>query len=313
MDPVFKERVWGGYKLKTEFDYNVGSYSVGECWGIAAHPNGCSVVRDGEFKGLSLRDLWENHRELFGNIEGKTFPLLIKILDAKEDLSIQVHPDDEYANINEGGSFGKTECWYVLQADKNASLIIGHNAKDKEELVSMVEEKKWNELLHRVPVKKGDFVQINPGTLHAIKGGVMILETQQNSDITYRFYDYDRLFLGKKRELQLDKALSVTSFNDKIFYKANSKTIDDLLLDTSDAKENNLYEMFSCPYYSISKMIVNNTAKLVNKSPFLLVSVVEGDGYANDKKIKKGDHFIVPFELKEVSLSGDMEIVITSV
>ena len=132
---------------------------------------------------------------MFGNEDGKygkEFPLLIKIIDAKSDLSIQVHPDNAYAKEHENGSLGKTECWYILDSEPGTQIVIGHHAKDKEELMQMVEEKRWKDLIREVPVKKGDFYQIDPGCVHAIKGGTVILETQQSSDITYRVYDYDR-------------------------------------------------------------------------------------------------------------------------
>ena len=192
MEPVFTHNIWGGTKLREEYGYSIEGDDIGECWGIAAHPNGTCTIADGAYKGKKLSDLWEEHRELFGNTQGKVFPLLIKIIDAKADLSIQVHPDDTYAAEHEKGSLGKMECWYILDCEPDSKLVIGHNAKTHEELEDMVHNGRWSELIREVPVKKGDFIQIDPGTVHAIKGGITILETQQNSDITYRVYDYDR-------------------------------------------------------------------------------------------------------------------------
>lgn len=119
LKPVFKEMIWGGNKLKSEFGYDIPGDKTGECWAIAAHDNGDCVVDGGNYDGMRLSNLWNNHRELFGNIVGDRFPLLIKIIDANDDLSIQVHPDDEYAKINENGSLGKTECWYILDCEEN--------------------------------------------------------------------------------------------------------------------------------------------------------------------------------------------------
>ena len=195
MKPVFKEAVWGGRKLRDDFGYEIPSDSTGECWGIGAHKNGDCEIAEGTYKGEHLSKLWEEHPELFGNEDGKygkEFPLLIKIIDAKSDLSIQVHPDNAYAKEHENGSLGKTECWYILDSEPGTQIVIGHHAKDKEELMQMVEEKRWKDLIREVPVKKGDFYQIDPGCVHAIKGGTVILETKQSSDITYRVYDYDR-------------------------------------------------------------------------------------------------------------------------
>ena len=140
---------------------------------------------------MSLGQLWNNHRELFGDIEG-LFPSSTKILDANRDLSVQVHPNDEYARINENGELGKTECWYVIDCKEGAEIIYGHHAKTKDELVEMVEQEEWDKLLQRVKVKPGDFFFVPSGTVHAIGEGILILETQQNSDTTYRLYDYNR-------------------------------------------------------------------------------------------------------------------------
>jgi len=177
LEPVFKTMIWGGNKLSSQFGYEIPSQNTGECWAISAHKNGDCTIKNGNFQGKTLSYLWDNHRELFGDLEGEVFPLLVKIIDAKADLSIQVHPDDEYAKIHENGSLGKTECWYILDCDKDGEIVIGHNAKDKDELKEMIEQKRWNELIRVRPIQKGDFFQIEPGTVHAIKAGTVILET----------------------------------------------------------------------------------------------------------------------------------------
>ena len=160
MNPVFTHNIWGGTKLREEFGYAIEGDDIGECWGIAAHPNGTCTIADGAYKGKKLSDLWEEHKELFGNIQGKVFPLLIKIIDAKADLSIQVHPDDTYAAEHEKGSLGKMECWYILDCEPDSKLVIGHNAKTHEELEDMVHNGRWSELIREVPVKKGDFIRL---------------------------------------------------------------------------------------------------------------------------------------------------------
>ena len=131
IQPVFKEMIWGGHKLRDIYGYDIPSDQTGECWAISGHKNGDCVIADGEFAGKTVSWLWENHRELFGNVEGDQFPLLAKIIDAKNDLSVQVHPNDEYAAKHEN-SLGKTECWYVLQADEGTKMVMGHHAKTKE-------------------------------------------------------------------------------------------------------------------------------------------------------------------------------------
>ena len=152
--------------------------------GHLAHPNGDCQIAEGPYAGHTLSWLWTEHRELFGDCEGKEFPLLIKILDAKDDLSIQIHPNDEYAAEHENGSLGKTECWYVLDCEPGATIIVGQRAKDRAEAAQMVKDGRWDDMLNVLPIHKGDFFQIDSGTVHAIKTGTLILETQQSSDVT---------------------------------------------------------------------------------------------------------------------------------
>ena len=205
MEPVFKEAIWGGTKLRDVFGYEIPSDTTGECWAVSAHKNGDCRIAGGMYDGRLLSSLWEEKPELFGNYPGDQFPLLVKIIDAKADLSIQVHPDDEYAKVHEDGSLGKTECWYILDCDPGTEIVIGHHAGSHEEMEAMIRGHQWDEFIRKVPVKKGDFFQINPGCVHAIKGGTLILETQQSSDITYRVYDYDRLSDGKPSRRRLKR------------------------------------------------------------------------------------------------------------
>ena len=304
LEPVFKEVIWGGDKLATSYGYKIPSDTTGECWAVSAHKNGDCKLINGEFKGKSLSWLWDNHREIFGNAKGDVFPLLIKIIDAKKDLSIQVHPDDEYAKKNENGALGKTECWYILDCEEGATIVVGHNAKSKEELKQMIKEKRWNELIKVRPIKKGDFFQITPGTVHAIKGGTVILETQQNSDITYRLYDYDRLSNGKPRELHLEKSIDVI----KCPYVEESQDFKIIKEDNYDEKE-----LVKCEFYEVKKLDIHGEKSFVQSKPFEIVSVIEGNGFINEIEIKKGDHFIIPFEYGKYKLKGDMELIISNI
>lgn len=304
LEPVFKEVIWGGNKLATSYGYKIPSDTTGECWAVSAHKNGDCKLINGEFKGKSLSWLWDNHREIFGNAKGDVFPLLIKIIDAKKDLSIQVHPDDEYAKKNENGALGKTECWYILDCEEDATIVVGHNTKSKEELKQMIEEKRWNELIKVRPIKKGDFFQITPGTVHAIKGGTVILETQQNSDITYRLYDYDRLSNGKPRELHIEKSIDVI----KCPYIENKQDFKIIKEDSYDEKE-----LVKCEFYEVKKLDIHGEKSFFQSKPFEIVSVIEGNGFINEIEIKKGDHFIIPFEYGEYKLKGDMELIISNI
>ena len=254
---------------------------------------------------MKLSAVWKEHPEVFGNYDCDRFPLLTKIIDARDDLSIQVHPDDEYAAEHENGALGKTECWYIMDAPEGATLVIGHNAKTKEELSDMIHQGKWKEFIREIPVKKGDFIQIDPGTVHAIKGGLLILETQQNSDITYRVYDYDRLSNGKPRELHVEKSIDVIT--------VPAKSVDDSVKSALNLPENQLNELYSCKYYTIFKADVNGTMEFEQEYPFLLVSVLEGDGIVGSSPVKKGDHFILPNGYGKVEMKGKMSLIVSTV
>lgn len=305
LNPVFKQMIWGGERLGKDWPYEIPGNDTGECWAVSAHPNGDCTVREGVYKGKTLSKLWTEHPEFFGNIDSDRFPLLVKIIDAKADLSIQVHPDDAYAKVNENGSLGKTECWYVLDCDEDASLVIGHNAKSKEELTDMIHNGRWGELIREIPVKKGDFIQIDPGTVHAIKGGLMILETQQNSDITYRVYDYGRLTDGKPRQLHIDQSIDVIT--------VPAKPVEESIMKVGDLPANQMNLLIACDYYKVWKLDVTEPISFPQEHPFLIVSVIEGDGLINGQMIGKGDHFILPNGYGLVALQGNLQLILSTV
>lgn len=305
LNPVCTHNIWGGSRLREEFGYPEQGDDIGECWGISAHPNGDGTVRSGAFAGMKLSRLWEEHRELFGDLQGECFPLLVKIIDARDDLSVQVHPDDAYAKKWESGSLGKTECWYVMDCPEDASLIVGHRAKTREELTDMIAQGRWEELIREIPVKRGDFIQIDPGTVHAVKGGMLLLETQQNSDITYRVYDYDRLCGGMPRELHVEKSIDVIT--------VPAKPSEDIVKPALGLPENRLNELYSCQCYDVFKIDVNITAAFEQSYPFLLMSVIDGNGIVCGTEVKKGDHFIVPFSFGTVELQGRMSLIASTV
>ena len=305
MEPVFKQMVWGGSCLGTDWHYDIPGDDTGECWAVSAHPNGDCTVREGVYKGKTLSELWKEHHELFGDTGTKEFPLLIKVIDAKKDLSIQVHPDDVYAAAHENGSFGKTECWYVLDCEPDTMMVIGHNATTREELADMIHGGRWSELFREVPVKKGDFIQIDPGTIHSIKGGMMVLETQQNSDITYRVYDFDRLVDGKPRQLHIDQSIDVITVP-AVPASENIRTTDGL-------PENRMNLLISCDTYKVWKLDVNGRVSFEQEYPFLIMSVIDGDGLINGQMIGKGDHFILPCGYGDVNLQGNMKLIASAV
>lgn len=304
LNPVFKEMIWGGDRLKSEYHYEIPYEKTGECWAVSAHENGDGIIANGVHKGTSLSKLWKEHRELFGNIEGEKFPLLVKIIDAKDDLSIQVHPDDLYAKTHESSSLGKTECWYVLDCEEDATIVIGHHAKDKEELKKRIDQKEWAHLIRTIPIKKGDFFQIEPGTVHAIKGGTLILETQQNSDVTYRLYDYERLQNGAPRELHIEKSIDVikTPFKESNFKREVSTT-----------RYCTVEKLIECEYFVVQKIDVNGLSRIQNEHPFLIISIVNGEGKLDDTPVKKGDHLILPYAYGDYTLIGNLSLLCSSV
>lgn len=305
MDPVFKEAIWGGTKLRDVFDYEIPSDTTGECWAISGHANGMSHVAGGRFDGKTLGELWKEEPEIFGNYPGSQVPLLIKIIDAKNDLSIQVHPDDAYAGEHENGSLGKTECWYVLDCEPGTEIVIGHNAKDKAEVEKMIRNHEWSDFIRKVPVHKGDFFQINPGCVHAIKGGTLILETQQSSDITYRVYDYGRLVNGKERPLHIQQSIDVITVPDKAG--------DEAVEHTDGLPEDTMNLLIACEFYKVWKLDVTKEVKVMQKHPFLLASVLDGEGSVDGNPVKKGDHFLFPAGYGEILFKGNMKMILSAV
>ena len=304
MKPVFKEMIWGGHKLRDVYGYDIPSDNTGECWAISAHKNGDCLIAGGEFDGKSLSWLFDNHRELFGGIEGNQFPLLVKIIDAKNDLSVQVHPNDEYAGEHEH-SLGKTECWYVLQADEGTNMVMGHHAKSKEEFVKAIEEDDYDNLLNKFQIKKGDFFYIPSGTLHAICSGSLIYEAQQSSDITYRVYDYHRKDKdGHERQLHVQQSIDVTNISADADQQKEFVSVPLENGTRTCMVESEFFKVYSY------KMTGKNT--VVNDAPFQMVSVIDGEGTLNGDAVKKGDHFVICSDQKETNFDGNMEVMITT-
>ena len=304
--PIFHEKIWGGRKLADDFGYEIPDGPIGECWAISAHPNGDCAISGGAWDGMRLSELWDQHRELFGDVEGDRFPLLIKIIDAKDNLSVQVHPDDAYAAEHENGSLGKRECWYVLAADEGTQIVIGQRAHDRAELAGMIDEGRWDDMLNLVPCHVGDFFPIEPGTVHAIQGGTLILETQQSSDVTYRVYDYDRVGDdGKPRELHIQQSLDVVD------YTAQAPASGEVTAPEVDG----VTELMECPNFVVDRVHVAGEKDVAQPWPFLCVSVIEGSGTVCASEagvtheIARGTHFVAPAGCGELSFVGYMTLV----
>lgn len=309
MEPLFlkgvlQEKIWGGTKLRDEFGYDLPSETTGEHWSISAHPNGPATVKNGEHAGKTLTELWASHRDLFGHQEGEVFPLLTKIIDAKNDLSVQVHPDDEYGLANEG-ELGKTECWYVLAADEGAEIVFGHNAETKEEFHEMIADGQWDKLLRSIQVKPGDFFYVPSGTVHAIGSGVTILETQQSSDTTYRLYDYDRKDdAGNFRDLHINQSIAVSM----IPHVDPQPEMTVTKVDNSELKK-----LVSNDFFTVYEWIIKNSIAMEREGLYTLVSIVDGKGSievdGTSYPLEKGDHFLLPNEVDNWTFAGDLHII----
>ncbi len=305
--PILKERIWGGEKLKTLFNKPITSKITGESWELSTVEGDVSVVTQGSFAGKSLSAVIEEFpNEILGTAVhakfGKQFPLLFKFLDAREDLSIQVHPNDELAKKRHN-SFGKTEMWYVMQADKDARIIVGFKEdSSKEEYVENLENKTLLSLLDSVTVSVGDVFFLETGTVHAIGAGFVIAEIQQTSDITYRLYDFDRKDAnGNTRELHVELALDAINYNKVETKKEYTTTID----------QSNT--MVDCPYFTTNFIPLKNKINVKKDgASFTVYMCVEGSfeiEFEGQKlSYKKGDTVLIPAALTEFGISGNASI-----
>ncbi|MFV8357316.1 type I phosphomannose isomerase catalytic subunit [Flavobacterium sp. XS1P32] len=306
-DPIFKERIWGGEKLKTILKKPISSTITGESWELSTVEGDVSVVANGAWKGKSLTAIIDDAPiEILGTEVytrfGKQFPLLFKYLDAREDLSIQVHPNDELAKKRHH-SFGKTEMWYIMQADDEARIIVGFKEKSNaSEYLENLKNKTLLSILDDIKVKSGDVFFLETGTVHAIGAGLVVAEIQQTSDITYRLYDFDRLDAnGNTRELHVDLALEAINY-DKVETKREYTK-----------KINSSNEIVECPYFttnfipldgqiSISKSAKSFTVYMCTEGAFELE-------YSNSKtQYKKGDTVLIPAAMNAFILSGKASI-----
>lgn len=227
--PSVADYIWGGRRLIEEYGIKTDKDPAAEAWVLSCHSAGPSTVEDGEFKGQTLEQVWENHKEICGTNGNKFefFPILIKFIDAKNNLSIQVHPDNDYAMRVEG-EYGKTEAWYILDCDEGAELILGFNREvSVEEFKKAAQSEEMLNIVNKVKVKKGDLFFIESGTLHAICKGILLAEVQQNSNTTYRVYDYGRVGAdGKPRALHIDKAADVTKLCPPTITNASEREVE---------------------------------------------------------------------------------------
>ena len=304
LSPAFKDYLWGGTRLKEEFGKKSDLDIVAESWELSTHKDGQSVVASGEFAGMTLGEFVEKNPSVLGENCKKFefFPILIKFIDAKDNLSIQVHPDDEYALKNTGG-YGKTEMWYILDCEEGASLYYGFKEEiTKEQFKASIEDNTLLDYLNKVEVKKGDVYFIEAGTVHAIGKGIVICEIQQNSNTTYRVYDYDRRDAqGNARELHVEKALEVSVTKPPMEYKQENENL-----------------LAKCKYFTVEKADVDGEMEFaVDETSFKSVIVTDGEGTLTlgdcEMQIKKGDSIFIPAQNGKFTVKGNCNIIISYV
>lgn len=297
---LYYEKIWGGRDLES-FRSNLPQGDIGESWDIACHQNGMGIVENGEFKGLDFNELINRlGKDLVGEKVSKDkFPLLLKLINSKDKLSVQVHPGDEYAAKYEN-EFGKTEAWYVMDAKEGASLIVGTKDCSKEDFEKAIKENKVEDCLNKIEVKKGDCFLINSGLVHAICEGVIIAEIQQNSDVTYRVYDY-----GRPREIHVKKALDVIDFSLEATNLRNNESIE---------KDGYSYSILTKnQYFGLEKIEVKEEYKdISDKNRFYIITSVDGNGIIEGKnfkeEIKMGDSYLIPASLGEYKVKGQVTL-----
>ncbi|WP_297074446.1 mannose-6-phosphate isomerase, class I [uncultured Enterococcus sp.] len=302
--PVFQEKIWGGNRLAEVFGFTLPNEKIGEDWAISAHPHGVSIVENGPYQGKNLAQLWDSEKALFDFPKQKEFPLLVKILDAEEELSVQVHPDDAYGLEHEG-ELGKTECWYIIDAAPGAEIIYGHHAQTKEEFAQMIKEQKWDALFRHVPVKKGDFFFVPSGTIHAIGAGILILETQQSSDTTYRVYDYDRKDdQGNTRELHIQQSIDVSTIPATYETPAIKETRKGTSAITTYLKT---------AFFNVYEWDVKGILTFEKQAPYTLLTVIEGAGElvvdGQSYELKPGSSCLLPAQITNWTIQGELKII----
>lgn len=315
LKPAIKDYIWGGTRLREEFGKESDFDRLAESWELSCHPDGEGFIASGELEGMSFAKFAQEHPEALGEkcTQFDTFPVLIKLIDARGNLSVQVHPDNDYARKYENDN-GKTEMWYIVDCEEGAELIYGFKDKlTKEQFRAAIADNTLLEYVNRVPVKKGDVFFIKPGTLHAIGKGILIAEIQQSSNVTYRVYDYGRLGAdGKPRELHVEKAIEVTSLDPSPEQQTNGAE--------NIGGSVSVQKLASCEYFDVEKYeIGGGELRLENRADsFRHILVIDGEcevfcGGEQVLTAKKGSGVFVPAGTDNCCIKGNCTIIITVV
>ena len=305
-----KDYLWGGNRLREEYGKKSDADKIAESWELSCHKDGESVIANGKDEGKTLTQyIAENKSALGTNCDRfEYFPILIKLIDAKDNLSVQVHPNNDYAMRVEG-EYGKTEMWYIVDCNDDAKLIYGFEKEiSREEFAKRIEENTLLEVTNNVPVHKGDVFFIEAGTLHAIGSGILIAEIQQNSNTTYRVYDYGRVGAdGKPRQLHVEKAVEVTELCPPKYDTKPEGSAEKI-----DGGEKTLLR--SCEYFNVNKIKVDSEVTLsATEKSFNSILVLDGQGEVGGIKAEKGDSFFIPAGFDNYNVKGNLEIIVTDI
>ena len=310
LNPVCKEIIWGGNRLKNEYNKKSDLSNIAESWELSCRQDGMNKIVGGEFDGKTLEEyIKANGEAVVSNSKQPFFPLLIKFIDAEDNLSVQVHPDDEYG-LKNANSLGKTEMWYIIDAKEGAQLVYGlKEGVTNEEFSEAIKNGCVEEKLNYVDVKKGDVFFIPSGLVHAIGAGILLAEIQQNSNITYRVYDYNRVGKdGKPRELHVSDALNV-------IVNRTPEEIEKIQFSTNVKDCNTLA---SCEYFNVKKFNIDADCKFsTNAESFASILCLDGCGKiefnGNCYPLCKGDSYFIPASMGEFTVSGKLEIIVSKI
>lgn len=307
--PIFMERIWGGNALRDKFGFDIPlDKKIGELWTISDNRTAVSIIEGGELSGQRLDAIaYKFFEDIYGKgINYKRFPLLIKIIDAQDKLSVQVHPDDEYASKYENGDSGKTEMWYIIDAKPGAKLVCGlKEGTTKDKFKKLLQEERLEECLKEIEVEPGDVVYIPSGMVHAIGEGILICEIQQNSDLTYRVYDYNRVDeLGRKRELHIKKALDVINFNLKT---------DKIIPEFKEIQGGRISSVVKSPYFQVSIIEINEQINIDTEGKFNTLTAVNGNctieyNYDEVIELKAGETILIPASIPSYAIKGKCKV-----
>ncbi|MBE6855210.1 MAG: class I mannose-6-phosphate isomerase [Ruminococcus sp.] len=313
LTPPCKDYIWGGTRLREEYGKVSDKEKIAESWELSCHPDGTSVIAEGEFAGMKLTEYLAQAGDAVLGLHAQrfsAFPVLIKLIDAKDNLSVQVHPDNAYAQRVEG-EFGKTEMWYIVDCDEGASLIYGFRDEiSEEEFRERIEHNTLLDVVNTVPVKKGDVFFIEAGTLHAIGKGILIAEIQQNSNTTYRVYDYGRVGAdGKPRELHIDKAIDVTERRPAPPYQIPAPVVTDGCTAT---------QLAACEYFTVKRLEIAGSAQMnADETSFHHLLCLNGDltvaYHGEEMAISKGGSILIPAALGAYSINGTGTALLTTI